>query len=648
MPETAAAQIWASSKFTTGPGTQETATCTTTGTNPNLGGASPAPADYSAFYASCSVTPSTGSVITYSLCPHGAGGPPSGFPSGNPTATCSMTFQPQPGVTYTLNSEHVVGFKTDPLGTSCGSWDNGPCFADPLGYYSVNPIGPVWPQMPNYTGNTSTNLVDVSCGARGGTCASQNMPVEVCLAESGTACTNSFNTPPYWLLATTSALFGLCPAPAIASVTPNIWFAGQTYSVTVTGSGFITPATATPACPVSAVDAQLGIARTAISGVSVASATQITFSITVPDGYVTEAAGVTVTNSNAAPANFAKLDLLGLPQILWKGNVVSAPVTAQQQAVVGQQLALTTTPTAATLAALPVPLTFSSTAPNTWTVTGGTNIGGYTATTASASVTPMPPLTTPNLTFYSVYPAGAVDLTYTYCISGQTTCPAATASFAVSGGGNMASNPFNFLTIDQLVPCVNGVVPTGGGTATPYVAYGNLVGYSCLVTYPPSIFGISFTPSGAPAGGTYSYVQLINSDDPWSTMGSTKNGCTYTIGLDLAYPYKGIIPGTNPPQAEDAPNDSLTPGYVETRTFNASMFLLWTPSGSGSIAVPIGYQTWGSTGGAQQEDGTWVASIGEPAPGPIGAFVQSSDETQTGPPALDYGYPVWSGPATCN
>jgi hypothetical protein len=67
--------------------------------------------------------------------------------------------------------------------------------------------------------------------------------------------------------------------------------------------------------------------------------------------------------------------------------------------------------------------------------------------------------------------------------------------------------------------------------------------------------------------------------------------------------------------SQSAPNDSLTTGYVETTSFNATMFLMWTSTLPNSIAVPIAYQSWGFSGGASQNaNGTWVASTSEPPP----------------------------------
>jgi hypothetical protein len=215
----------------------------------------------------------------------------------------------------------------------------------------------------------------------------------------------------------------------------------------------------------------------------------------------------------------------------------------------------------------------------------------------------------------------------------------------------MANTPYKKLTIDQLIPCVDGKKPTGAGPfpTSPFLVYGDITGWGCIALYPGSTFGITFQPSGAPSGGTYSYMQLINSD----TRTQNTISCTSSQGIDGTYPYNGFIPGTNPPQAEDAPGLPLPSGYIVSRSFNATMFLMWTSNVANSIPVPIGYQTWGFSGSAKQGFlKIWHEKTDEPPPpGPIGEFKPSKDNQQTdGYTGLQYGYPIWSRPAaeTCN
>ena len=103
-------------------------------------------------------------------------------------------------------------------------------------------------------------------------------------------------------------------------------------------------------------------------------------------------------HGSGAATPSANADILGAPVIKLNGQIINGPnaQAPNPEPVVGQALALTTTPDATALNALPIPLGIAS---STWTVEGGTNIGGYSATTASGSVTPMPLLNTPSLNF---------------------------------------------------------------------------------------------------------------------------------------------------------------------------------------------------------------------------------------------------------
>lgn len=215
----------------------------------------------------------------------------------------------------------------------------------------------------------------------------------------------------------------------------------------------------------------------------------------------------------------------------------------------------------------------------------------------------------------------------------------------------MTNQPYKKLTIDELIPCVNGHKPTGSGPfpTKPTLVYGNIIGYNCSAVTPGSTYGITFTPSGGPSGGTFSYAQIIDKNEAWATEGNKKTGCDFTQGLDQFYPYQGFIPGTTPLQAQDDPGVILTQGTEETRTFKATMFLMWTSNVANSITVPIGYQTWGFKGSAKQGFlNIWKAKT-EGTPGPVGDFVPSDgSQTSDGDTPLELGFPIWSGPSECN
>jgi hypothetical protein len=456
--------------------------------------------------------------------------------------------------------------------------------------------------------------------------------------------------PVYQGIAYATAYVG-CPPPTITSINPNIWYPGQSASATVQGTGFITAANASLACPVTTVTATAtdGSAVTA-SNVNVNNPTLLVASVEPASAAPTEAATLTVSGA-AAPSPNA--DVLGAPIIYLSNKPISGPGAIQPTPVVGQSLPLTTTPTVATLAALPIPLTVES---STWPVTGGTNIGGYTPTAASyatGSVTPMPPLNELGLSFYSVYPEASVAETYTLCTHpppgvGALACnPLASASFEVSGPGNapMTTNAESALTISMLIaipPCL----PTSADEL-PYLVYGTVTGYDdtdCPGSGGESgTPGITFAPPAASPNGTYSFVQLITGDTTTYTEG-TKGSitCPTTPGLDGQYPYP---PVAGQDYTGDAPDVQLQPYYSKVaRTFGATMYLLWTSDLSSSIPVPIGYQEWyfqTATTNASYSTGQAWSTPTSIYVGANGGFVLSA--TLTSSETTPYGYPIWSG-----
>jgi hypothetical protein len=267
LPDAANAQIWVTSGFivtpatpvgvsgiTFTPGSQnETAFCSTSAINPATGLPSPAAADYDAFIASCTLTPTAGTTIISTSCPSG-----SGLHSGNPSIQCYTEFVPQPNVTYTVTSSHALLFNHAPSGTVCGqpnyNWFGDQfCWSDPLGYWSLipDPAYP-WPPIPNYPGASSNvsslaiNTVDVTCGAIG-TCAPQYVPYEYCLSGSGPFCSNALVTPSRWWMARTSEPWQVkCSDIVQGSVTPVV--NGPTITATFTPNFGYTLAQAEQVC----------------------------------------------------------------------------------------------------------------------------------------------------------------------------------------------------------------------------------------------------------------------------------------------------------------------------------------------------------------------------------------------------------------
>ncbi len=468
-------------------------------------------------------------------------------------------------------------------------------------------------------------------------------------AASVTASDPQYTNPTTYQTTTATAQIAptTCPIPHVSSVSPNVWFAGSSYrNVTFTGTNFITKSQATATCPATTLSINTGDGSVTVSGVSVSSSTKITATVRVASDSNTEAATADAYGDTGPTAD---ADVLGDPVITWASDpdgtspTISGPYATDPDpsAVVGQQIYLTTEPDASMLAGLPVPLTFSATAPTTWTVTGGTNIGGYTPTPtsfATGSVTEMT-LDTSTLTFYSVYPAASVSVAYSYCVSGETTCPEGTATFEVTfpGDSAMTTDAYNAVLVDMIVghqPCL----PTD---LDPYLQYGVITGYDPDVCPdqggeigdPP---GIQFTPPTAYSGGSYSLVQVLPAGNITTYASGTSTGAYVTApGLDGTYPY---------PYGSDAPGVGLGANYSEvSRDFAATMYLLWTSDVPSSIPVPIGYQKWcfqTTTANPGYPTGqSWTTPVSQYV-GTDGGFVLSS--TQATSQTTPYGYPTWT------
>lgn len=314
--------------------------------------------------------------------------------------------------------------------------------------------------------------------------------------------------------------------------------------------------------------------------------------------------------------------------VVYTSNQATNIAGTTQSAVVGQQIALT-----ALYSPLPSGVTVSS---QSWSV-GGTIVGGYTPTPTSYSsgATTAATLNQQSTTFYWASPGNSIKVTFTLNLSnGQS--PKATVTFNVAGvtSPSMGAQNYGSLTIDNLTGCSQ--QPAG-----PYLVYGNISGPAppCPGQYTGTP-GITFTPSGtAPTGGgSFSFVQLINSDTTTYTNASGGHlACTYASGLDTQYPYPQVSGS-----ATDAPFAPLPSTYVTaSRTFNATMWLMWTPSAVPSgctgtactIPAPLGYRIWQFSGSTTQSNGTWSTPTG--SGGTSGSFTIANGA-----------YPTWNDIST--
>lgn len=294
-----------------------------------------------------------------------------------------------------------------------------------------------------------------------------------------------------------------------------------------------------------------------------------------------------------------------------------------QNVVVGQQVLLSTN------ISIPSGLAVSS---NQWTI-AGTVVGGYRASTSSGSVV-MPILTNRSATIYWAYPAQGLSVKYSYCMNNGQCSPTVTTTFNVSGpsGGTMVSSALSQVYIANLSFC------SSGRPAGPYLVYAlGATGNACswMVTTPGIIFN-SPTGYSNTSGGGFIQAQLISHD----TL--TGGGTTYGPGLDTSWPG-----WTVPFPHNDNPNIYLAPTYTTlTRSFQATSFLMWQSSTSGSIPVPLGYQTWQFSATASCSASCGSASnwrVTSSSGGLVGGFTPSNpSQTSVGQNTLTYGYPTWS------
>jgi hypothetical protein len=408
-------------------------------------------------------------------------------------------------------------------------------------------------------------------------------------------------------LAQTSAQWPTCPAPKITSLLPKTWFAGKSYNITITGTGF--NPTAVPGCPVTPVVARAASGSSvALSNMSVVSPTQITATVTPAASDPTGVAAITVGSSSNGAVS-VRTQILG-NQIQWNGNTISTTdgtTPPTQNAVVGQQIVLTTP-------ALPAGIITTNT---TWTV-NGTNIGGYTPGDGANSVT-QTMLNNTNVTTYWANSGSAIPVTYQYSANIEGADPV-----------NQSSLPAN-ATFNVTGPTEVTVTPSG----QTFFISGNPQAM---------VWGIQFDATATSPNsnaGVYTWVQLVQSLNETGYLNDgTQITCTGGPGLDTVYPYvTGLY-------AEDGPTSPLdsTLQNAENDVANYQMYLMWNPQTSGSIPVPLGSIGWSTSGNVvwNSSSNTWTKVSGGTT---FGTFTTSSPS-----------YPLWTPPivtaqmisASCN
>jgi len=428
-----------------------------------------------------------------------------------------------------------------------------------------------------------------------------------------------------------------CTAPTITSIKPNTWFTGKTYDkVIITGSNFITKKDATDACPVTTVN--IPEDSGAVPKVTVDSATQITVTVVPGESDPTESATVTASNNGNTGTYAGQIlgnEILCDPSMQGCGGDTISTIGDSdpplETVVVGQPIVLRTNPN------LPATIKPYKT---TWTV-GGTNIGGYAPTPASATVTPTK-LNSASLNSFWVYPASSIPVTYQYCVNipgvGKQCSMTANATFNVIGPPTAKITPTpTYWSVSPEMSCPNTLQLLYFGVPDPTSG--------CL--HKPLVKGISFDSvlsnmpviNGSAVSGTTEWVQIIETNAVSGTLlsGGKAGPTSLGVGLDKTYPYPPDDPlESMTTKASDSPSVDLDPDLArETRRFKADMYYLWKPQISGSIFVPLGYVEWESSGTSIQH------TKNSPPWSPASSGATSAVFHLSSKAGKSYGFPIW-------
>jgi hypothetical protein len=281
------------------------------------------------------------------------------------------------------------------------------------------------------------------------------------------------------------------------------------------------------------------------------------------------------------------------PQVMFAGQSGNG-IGTTPTVVVGQQIVLSAT------MSLPACMSLESqqwTAPTTNAVGGYTNMDGSGPPDATGGV--MQPLPTADAASFTFYWTAAGDpnprsVSYQYTMTselGSVTSSPVTANFTVNGPTNV-----------QVFSCggaITGPCSSDSNLGTveidsgPQLRFGNLEDLSNV--------GIQFSASAtAPSGYTnmFQFVQLIVGDTSQLTGCAVLTchplitGTNILPGLDTQYLYPQA-PGS--PSVDDEAGMSLSPIYTKvSRTFSATMYVIWSSGLTNSIPVHLATKGGGS------------------------------------------------------
>ncbi len=443
------------------------------------------------------------------------------------------------------------------------------------------------------------------------------------------------------------------PTPVVTSISPSVWYAGNSYTVTITGTNFGTS-------PTSSISAAPGVTYGQTGG----NDTTITASVTVaPNAPTTNPITVSVTSQgfgggsgffsgtggSASASNTAQsVENIPSPTINLLNGTPNSPYAG------GPVLLSVTPPPGFTLAS------------QTWSF-GKTNdvVAGWNASAASGcyvSVTGTGTGACPgqslNLTqtqlgnFYFIIPAVAetvtVNAVYNLAGGSTTAAPAKTQTFNVQGPtGNLLPTAYDLNN--------DGATVLGNANGNPASLKMSNAPSDPNVNFNP-VVGVRFDDLAVLPRGSFNWIQILNTVNYLQIAPAGFTGPSNAAAqLDGVYPYpQGSVNTTN-----DSPGrpDLLAGLGVAAISFDATMYALWdaaiprtgqancspattntnyvsTASTCASIPIPLGAVEWKWTPCAINTDppppaGTgpiWVLKCG---PGSVS-------------PGTASGYPTWT------
>lgn len=214
-----------------------------------------------------------------------------------------------------------------------------------------------------------------------------------------------------------------------------------------------------------------------------------------------------------------------------------------------------------------------------WTVPG-TRLANYVANSSTGTVTPLSNLTDASVTYYWVDGADGRQVTLSLTVFGMPVTNTAT---------------FNVKRPTASITTSTGSVVVGTGWGDTEMSFGA----------DPSHHGIDFSRSiTIPSGfsGSTQYVQIATPFHRRQLNSGAWERFTGS-GLDTTYPYGDLSPGVT----ADSPAEHLNSALLQASADDTfEMWLMFQPTGTGSIWVPLRKVTWSWSGTTSRSGITWT------------------------------------------